>query len=36
VKRLEDLNDKYAPRFEPAQQLLDAARTNTLFAPDRS
>jgi 3-hydroxyacyl-CoA dehydrogenase/enoyl-CoA hydratase/3-hydroxybutyryl-CoA epimerase len=36
VKRLEDLNDKYAPRFEPAQQLLDAVRTNTLFAPDRS
>jgi 3-hydroxyacyl-CoA dehydrogenase / enoyl-CoA hydratase / 3-hydroxybutyryl-CoA epimerase len=36
VRRLEELNDKYAPRFEPAQALLDAARANTLFAPDRS
>jgi 3-hydroxyacyl-CoA dehydrogenase / enoyl-CoA hydratase / 3-hydroxybutyryl-CoA epimerase len=36
VKRLEDLNDKYAPRFQPAERLLEAARTNALFAPDRS
>ncbi|HWZ60561.1 MAG TPA: fatty acid oxidation complex subunit alpha FadJ [Gemmatimonadaceae bacterium] len=36
VKRLEELNDKYAPRFQPADRLLDAARSHALFSPDRS
>jgi len=36
VKRLEELNDTYAPRFQPAAMLLDAARTGTRFSPDRT
>jgi 3-hydroxyacyl-CoA dehydrogenase/enoyl-CoA hydratase/3-hydroxybutyryl-CoA epimerase len=36
VKRLEELNDKYAPRFQPADRLLDAARSHAPFSPDRS
>jgi 3-hydroxyacyl-CoA dehydrogenase / enoyl-CoA hydratase / 3-hydroxybutyryl-CoA epimerase len=35
VRRLEELNGLYAPRFQPAERLLEAARTTTPFAPDR-
>ena len=35
VRRLEELNDKYAPRFKPAERLVQAARTGTRFTEGR-
>jgi hypothetical protein len=35
VQQLDDLNGRFPGRFEPAPLLLDMARTNTRFYPNR-
>jgi 3-hydroxyacyl-CoA dehydrogenase / enoyl-CoA hydratase / 3-hydroxybutyryl-CoA epimerase len=35
VKKLEEYNDKYAPRFQPAERLVEAARTGARFTEDQ-
>jgi 3-hydroxyacyl-CoA dehydrogenase/enoyl-CoA hydratase/3-hydroxybutyryl-CoA epimerase len=33
VRQLEDLHDRFPPRFQPADSLLDLARKNARFYP---
>jgi hypothetical protein len=35
VRQLEELNDRFPGRYEPAELLLGMARRNTRFHPER-